>query len=75
MATKEELKETFSTGKKPTGADFADLIDGVKGDAGKDGVDGANGSDGFGTETQYDEIITRLDTLDSKIEALEGVEE
>lgn len=26
MATKEELKEIFSTGKVPTGADFALLI-------------------------------------------------
>ena len=28
--TKEELKEMFSTGKTPTGVDFADLIDGVE---------------------------------------------
>ena len=27
MATKEELKEKFSTGKKPTGEDFSELID------------------------------------------------
>lgn len=27
MAKKEELKEKFSTGKKPTGDDFAELID------------------------------------------------
>lgn len=27
MATKDELKEKFSTGKKPTGAEFAELID------------------------------------------------
>lgn len=36
MATKEELKEKFSTGKKPTGEDFAALIDGVEGPPGKD---------------------------------------
>lgn len=37
MATKEELKEKFSTGKKPTGQDFAALIDGVKGEKGDPG--------------------------------------
>lgn len=48
--TKEELKEMFSTGKKPTGDDFAELIDGVEGEkgatgsAGKDGANGQRGS-------------------------------
>ena len=58
MATKEQLKELFSTGKKPTGDHFAQLIDGVegpqgpKGDAGatgpagKDGAKGAKGDKG-----------------------------
>ena len=52
MATKEELKEKFSTGKKPTGEDFAELIDGVKGpkgdkgDKGDKGEPGADGKDG-----------------------------
>ena len=52
MATKEELKEKFSTGKKPTGADFAELIDGVvgpegpKGDPGAKGTTGTKGADG-----------------------------
>jgi len=52
MATKEELKEKFSTGKKPTGDDFAELIDGVEGPkgatgaAGKDGADGSQGPKG-----------------------------
>jgi len=77
MATKEELKELFSDGKKPTGADFAQLIDGVKGEDGRDGIDGTNGTDGedgrdgidgFGTEEQYNDIIARL-------EALEGADE
>lgn len=39
MATKEELKEKFSTGKKPTGDDFAELIDGVEGPQGNPGQD------------------------------------
>lgn len=46
MATKEELKEKFSTGKKPTGADFAELIDGVVGPQGPAGADGSDGEQG-----------------------------
>lgn len=46
MATKEELKEKFSTGKIPTGDDFAELIDGAEGPAGKDGANGAKGAKG-----------------------------
>ncbi|ETT84178.1 hypothetical protein MKZ08_08450 [Viridibacillus sp. FSL R5-0477] len=80
MPTKDELKEIFSTGKKPTGADFAALIDGVEGPAGAKGATGAAGAqgpkgdkgdtgaagkDGFGTKAQYDDIISRLATLES----------
>lgn len=46
MATKEELKEKFSTGKIPTGDDFAELIDGVEGPQGPAGEDGAKGDKG-----------------------------
>jgi hypothetical protein len=52
MATKEELKLKFSSGKVPTEADFAELIDGVvgatgaKGEKGAAGVDGAQGLQG-----------------------------
>ncbi|MFD1453223.1 collagen-like protein [Oceanobacillus sojae] len=69
MASKEELKEKFSTGKVPTGDDFSELIDGVEGEqgpqgdpgpAGSDGSDGEDGKDGFGTESQYNDIIERL---------------
>src|SRR5699024_6783432 len=113
MATKEELKEKFSTGKKPTGEDFAELIehqgvpgrDGAKGDvgprglegpqgpagekgepgtvgktgpAGKDGATGAkgepgkDGADGFGTEEQYNDIISRLEAVETPDYNLEG---
>lgn len=51
MATKEELKEKFSTGKTPTGDDFAELIDGVEGPQGPAGKDGTNGSQGPKGET------------------------
>lgn len=46
MATKTELKEMFSTGKIPTGDDFAELIDGVEGPQGPAGKDGAKGDKG-----------------------------
>lgn len=80
MATKAELKEKFSTGKIPTGDDFAELIDGVegpqgpkgdKGDPGEQGpkgdpgADGKDGADGFGSEAQYNDIIARLEALES----------
>lgn len=79
MASKEELKEKFSTGKKPTGEDFAELIDGVEGPAGKDGTngkdgakgspgedgkDGAKGADGKDAENQFtEEEVTSLKAL------------
>lgn len=44
--TKEELKVMFATGKKPTGADFAELIDGVEGPVGPQGPAGAKGTTG-----------------------------
>lgn len=74
MASKEELKEMFSTGKKPSGDDFAKLIDGVEGPQGSDGVDGNDGSDGvdgFGTESQYNEINNRLDDIQARLVVLE----
>lgn len=77
MASKEELKEKFSTGKKPSGEDFAKLIDGVEGPQGpqgadgSDGSDGIDGSDGFGTESQYNEINDRLDNIQSRLDVLE----
>lgn len=104
MASKEELKEMFATGKKPTGDDFAALIDKVarKGDKGDPltfddltdeqkqelkgekgdpltfddltdaqkeelkGKQGPAGKDGFGTEEQYNDIISRLEALEGK---------
>lgn len=45
MATSEELKILFASGKKPTGADFGQLIDGVKGEKGDPGTNGV-GSQG-----------------------------
>lgn len=53
MATSEELKILFATGKKPTGADFASLIDGVKGDTGAEGSDGTDGFDGADGDSAY----------------------
>lgn len=57
--TKEELKAVFVTGAVPTQQDFHDLIEvaGEKGDPGKDG---------FGTEAQYNDIISRLEALEER---------
>src|SRR5690625_4041427 len=46
----------------PAGADGEDGAQGPKGDKGDPGADGA---DGFGTEAQYNDIIARLEALES----------
>ena len=38
---------------------------GPKGDKGDPGPAGANGADGFGTEAQYNDIISRLEALET----------
>ena len=77
MASKEELKEKFSTGKKPDGNDFADLIDGVegpvgkdgekgpKGDAGEKGEPGPAGEDGFPSEEDWNDLVSRVEALEA----------
>ena len=45
----------------PAGADGADGAKGAKGDAGAPGADGA---DGFPTETQWDELVARVEALE-----------
>lgn len=40
--------------------------EGPQGPAGKDGADGADGADGFGTEAQYNDIISRLEALEAE---------
>ena len=47
------------------GADGADGAKGDKGDKGDPGPAGANGADGFGTEAQYNDIISRLEALET----------
>ena len=39
--------------------------DGAKGDKGDTGAPGADGADGFGTEAQYNDIIARLEALET----------
>lgn len=48
--------------KGDPGADGAEGPQGPKGDPGADGADGA---DGFGTEAQYNDIIARLEALET----------
>ena len=38
---------------------------GPKGDKGDPGTPGADGADGFGTEAQYNDIIARLEALET----------
>lgn len=47
------------------GKDGAAGAKGEKGDTGAKGATGAAGKDGFGTEAQYNDIITRLDALEA----------
>lgn len=49
----------------PKGDTGAAGKDGAKGDTGAAGADGA---DGFGTETQYNDIIARLEALETAAE-------
>lgn len=53
----------------PKGEPGEDGEQGPKGEPGNNGSDGAKGdpgNDGFGTETQYNDIISRLDALESE---------
>src|SRR5699024_3747325 len=43
----------------------ADRAKGAKGDKGDPGTPGADGADGFGTEAQYNDIIARLEALET----------
>lgn len=64
--------------KGDTGAKGATGSAGAKGDTGSQGLKGdtgakgekgdtgAKGADGFGTQTQYDDIISRLEALENK---------
>ncbi|MEK3890250.1 hypothetical protein [Bacillus sp. FSL K6-3431] len=84
MPTKEELKVLFSTGKTPTGADFAGLIDGVegpkgatgaKGDKGDTGTTGAAGPKGDAGATGAAGFGTKAqyDAIIARLDALETV--
>ena len=51
--------------KGDPGAPGADGAKGDKGDKGDPGTPGADGADGFGTEAQYNDIIARLEALET----------
>lgn len=58
----------------PKGEPGADGAPGPKGDTGAKGAKGdtgpagTDGADGFGTEAQYNDIIARLDALETPVE-------
>lgn len=82
MATKEELKSRLVTGHVLTEQDLHDILDvagelgpkgdtgakGAKGDTGAKGAKGDPGADGFGTEEQYNELVARIEALESPVE-------
>lgn len=49
----------------PQGPAGADGADGAQGPEGPQGPAGADGADGFGTEAQYNDIISRLEALEN----------
>lgn len=49
----------------PPGPKGADGIDGKDGKDGVQGIQGQPGKDGFGTESQYNDIIARLEALET----------
>ena len=49
----------------PQGPAGKDGAKGAKGDKGDTGPAGADGADGFGTEAQYNDIIARLEALET----------
>lgn len=79
----EELKAKFLTGKKLTQEILHELIDlagqpgpkGEKGDTGAAGAKGekgdtgAAGKDGFGTKTEYDALVARIEALETAASA------
>lgn len=56
------IEEIPKGDKGPKGDPGADGKDGAKGDPGKDG------KDGFGTEKQYNDIISRLEALEDAVD-------
>lgn len=70
MATKEELKKRLVTGHVLTEQDMKDILDvaGEKGPKGDPGTKGDPGADGFGTEVQYNELVARIEALETPAE-------
>ena len=65
-AAKGDKGDTGPQGPKGDKGDpGADGAKGAKGDKGDPGTPGADGADGFGTEAQYNDIIARLEALET----------
>ncbi|QDQ99320.1 hypothetical protein FO059_12475 [Tomitella fengzijianii] len=48
----------------PPGKDGTDGAPGKQGDPGKDGAPGADGADGFPSESQWNDLVARVDALE-----------
>lgn len=58
-------KPMLLVGEIPAGERGPEGPQGPKGDKGDPGADGKDGADGFGTEAQYNDIISRLEALEA----------
>lgn len=68
--TEEQIKALFTTGEVITEESMAALVDflqeqkGPKGDKGDKGEPGTAGADGFPTQTQWDDLVARIEALE-----------
>lgn len=63
IADKAEQGPKGDTG--PKGDPGADGADGPKGDTGNTGPSGSDGADGFPTEAQWDDLVARVEALET----------
>lgn len=73
VLTEQDMKDIVDVAgvqgpKGDTGAKGDKGDPGTPGADGKDGAQGPAGADGFGTEAQYNDIITRLEALEAPAE-------
>lgn len=70
VLTEQDLHDILDVAGKqgPKGDPGTDGAKGAKGDPGAKGAKGDPGADGFGTEEQYNELVARIEALESPAE-------
>lgn len=70
VLTEQDLHDILDVAGEPgpKGDPGTDGAKGAKGDPGAKGVKGDPGADGFGTEEQYNELVSRIEALESPAE-------